>query len=157
MVRIKKFTSKDSDDKKSNLSKPMVTKKKSPNKKQKPSNRKLEAEKHLSKLDNVSKRKRKPSSKSVDGEKFLMDDLKIKKFNEMFLNESQVPGPIVNGSIKATITEDEARLFADEPVLHKLIEDQKVGLYDKEVWYWENDAETKEILDQYLEMPANEI
>lgn len=85
MIHLKKFKAKDSDDKKSNLSKPMVTKKKSPNKKQKPSNRKLDGEKFLDKVDVPVKNPKIPFKKKVDAEKFLSDDLgKVKKFNEFF-------------------------------------------------------------------------
>lgn len=97
MVHIKKYTEKDSDDKKSNLSKPMVTKKKSPNKKKKPSNRKLEGEKHLSDdVEGTFKKGRKPSSKKLDGEKFLSGDIEIKKFNEMQdpYDEDNIPDPM---------------------------------------------------------------
>lgn len=89
MIRIKKFSEKDSDDKKSNLSKPMVTKKKSPNKKVKPRNHKLEGEKHLSDELKHSIRKSKPNSKKVDGENFLSDDIKVMKFTEAFTNPEE--------------------------------------------------------------------
>jgi hypothetical protein len=52
------------------------------------------------------------------------------------------------------ISEEEVNLFTSEPLLQKLISDNKVSLYDGEVKYDEDDTQTKEVLDQYLELPG---
>jgi hypothetical protein len=77
----------------------------------------------------------------------------IKKYNQ-FIKESSQPGPQSNGSKRVSITDSEMNLFSDEPSLQKLLSDGKVSLLDKEVWYDESDEETRNILDQYLEMPG---
>ena len=79
MIHIKPFPG---DTKKMNLSTPMEVKKKSANKKVKPSNKKLDGEKFLSKKDVNTRKGKSPSSKNIDGEKFLSDDIKVKKFND---------------------------------------------------------------------------
>lgn len=76
----------------------------------------------------------------------------IKKFVD-FIKESNIPGPNTHGS-KISLQENEVKLFTDEPVLQKLIADEKVALFNDELWYSENDEATKEILDQYLEIPG---
>lgn len=76
----------------------------------------------------------------------------IKKYVD-FINENNIPGPNTHGKMIA-LKPDEVDLFTTEPVLQKLISDQKIGLYQDQVWYNENDAKTKEILDQYLEIPG---
>lgn len=76
----------------------------------------------------------------------------IKKYVD-FINESSVPGPTTHG-IKIKLNKEEVDLFTNEPVLQKLVSDGKVGLFNDEVWYTETDSATKEILDQYLEIPG---
>jgi hypothetical protein len=75
----------------------------------------------------------------------------LKRYSQ-FINESNVPGPNTEGSLKLNISEEEVNLFSEEPSLQKLISDQKVALFDKEVWFNSSDNNTKEILDQYLEI-----
>jgi hypothetical protein len=75
----------------------------------------------------------------------------IKKYSQ-FINESHTPGPNVEGSSKYSIQSEEVNLFSNEPALQKLIADQKVALFDNEVWFNSSDTTTKEILDQYLEV-----
>lgn len=58
--------------------------------------------------------------------------------------------PDVDGSKKIKISEEDVNLFNDEPVLQKLISDDKVSLMGKEVYY--KDEETKKILDEYFEI-----
>jgi hypothetical protein len=77
----------------------------------------------------------------------------IKKYID-FIKESQAPGESIPGSKKFHISEDEMRLFTTEPRLKKLIMDNKISLLDREVWYNEEDSETKSTLDTYLEMPG---
>jgi hypothetical protein len=72
-----------------------------------------------------------------------------KSFNE---SKSGKPGANIPGSKKLSITSEEVGLFADEPALQKLLFDYKVSLFDDSVWYWEDDQETLDILDQYLEI-----
>lgn len=69
----------------------------------------------------------------------------IKKYAD-FIKESH------SKSIK--LTPEEVSLFTSEPLLQKLISDKKVSLYDNEVNYDESDIQTKEVLDQYLEIPG---
>ena len=71
--------------------------------------------------------------------------MKVKRYNE-FIKESH------NKSIH--ISEDEMNLFSSESSLQKLIIDNKITLKNGEVLFDENDMETKEILDQYLEIPG---
>ena len=68
----------------------------------------------------------------------------LRRFNENF----QKPGPNVKGSKVITIPEEDTNLFSDEPVLQKLIADEKVALIGNEVYY--NDEETLEVLNQYF-------
>ena len=51
------------------------------------------------------------------------------------------------------ISEDEYNQFSQVPVLGELITKSKVKLEKDRIFYDENDVETKEILDQYLEIP----
>jgi hypothetical protein len=69
----------------------------------------------------------------------------IKKYAD-FIKESN------NKTIK--LSEEEVSLFNQEPLLQKLISDKKVSLYDDRVEFDENDNQTKEVLDQYLEIPG---
>ena len=65
----------------------------------------------------------------------------LKRFNESH-----------SKSIK--LNDDEVNLFNSEPLLQKLITDKKISLFNNEVKYDESDIQTKEILDQYLELPG---
>jgi uncharacterized coiled-coil protein SlyX len=67
----------------------------------------------------------------------------IKKYAD-FIKESH------SKSVK--LTPEEVSLFTSEPLLQKLIADKKVSLYDNEVKFDETDHQTKEVLDQYLEI-----
>ena len=69
----------------------------------------------------------------------------IKKYAD-FIKESH------NKTIK--LSEEEVGLFNQEPLLQKLISDNKVSLYDDRVEFDEKDTQTKEVLDQYLEIPG---
>ena len=69
----------------------------------------------------------------------------IKKYAD-FIKESH------SKTIK--LTPEEVNLFTSEPVLQNLISDEKVSLFDDEVKYDESDTQTKEVLDQYLELPG---
>jgi len=69
----------------------------------------------------------------------------IKKYAD-FIKESH------SKSVK--LTPEEVSLFTSEPLLQKLIADKKVSLYDNEVKFDETDHQTKEVLDQYLEIPG---
>lgn len=71
--------------------------------------------------------------------------MKVKRYNE-FIKESH--------SKSIHVSEDEMNLFSSESSLQKLITDRKITLKNGEVLFDENDMETKEILDQYLEMPG---
>ena len=82
----------------------------------------------------------------------------IKKWNQFNESMAEKPGPNVPGSVKITISDEEVNSFSDEPALSKLIYDDKASLLGNEVWYLENDDQTKAILDQYLEVPGkNEL
>jgi hypothetical protein len=52
------------------------------------------------------------------------------------------------------ISEEEMNLFSQEAALQELITKNKITLKNKEVLFDENDEETRELLDQYLEMPG---
>ena len=69
----------------------------------------------------------------------------IKKYAD-FIKESH------SKTIK--LTSEEVSLFTSEPLLQKLIADKKVSLFDNEVKFDESDIQTKEVLDQYLELPG---
>lgn len=71
--------------------------------------------------------------------------MKLKKYSE-FIKESH--------SKSVRISEDEMNLFSQEPVLQELISNNKITLKNGEVLYDESDIETKNILDQYLEIPG---
>jgi len=82
----------------------------------------------------------------------------IKKWNQFNESKAEKPGSNVPGSVKITISDEEVNSFSDEPALSKLIYDDKVSLLGNEVWYLENDEQTKAILDQYLEVAGeNEL
>lgn len=82
----------------------------------------------------------------------------IKKWNQFNESKAEKPGSNVPGSVKITISDEEVNSFSDEPSLSKLIYDDKVSLLGNEVWYLENDEQTKAILDQYLEVAGeNEL
>ena len=70
----------------------------------------------------------------------------IKKWNN-FINES-------NHNKSISLSEDEMNLFSDEPALEELIASRKVTLKNGQVLYDENDSETRDLLDQYLEIPG---
>lgn len=72
--------------------------------------------------------------------------MKIESFSKFILESNH------NKSVH--ISEDEMNLFSDESVLQKLITDKKITLKNGEVLFDENDEETRDILDQYLEMPG---
>ena len=69
----------------------------------------------------------------------------IKKYTD-FIKESH------NKTIK--LKSEEVDLFSSEPLLQKLIADKKVTLFDDSLSYQETDDETREVLDQYLELPG---
>jgi hypothetical protein len=71
--------------------------------------------------------------------------MKVERFNT-FINESH------NKSIK--LTDEEMDLFSEESSLQELITKNKITLKNGEVLFDENDAETKETLDIYLEIPG---
>ena len=57
-----------------------------------------------------------------------------------------------NHNMGVKISGIEMNLFSSEPVLGELITNGKITLKDREVLFDGDDAETREILDQYLEM-----
>lgn len=50
------------------------------------------------------------------------------------------------------VTDDELSYFEDESPLLKLVRDEKVTLYDNQIWYNKNDKETIDVLDVYFEL-----
>ena len=72
--------------------------------------------------------------------------MRVKRYQQ-FIKESNH-----NKSVK--VSEDEMSLFSQESSLQKLITDNKITLKNGEVLFDESDLETKEILDQYLEIPG---
>jgi len=69
----------------------------------------------------------------------------IKKYAD-FIKESH--------SKTVKLSPEDVSLFTSEPLLQKLVADKKVSLFDDEVNYDESDIQTKEVLDQYLELPG---
>lgn len=65
-------------------------------------------------------------------------------------NDSILPGPEEDGSIKLKLTDDEEEMFSSEPALENLISNGKVSLFDNEVWYFEDDTQTINILKEYF-------
>ena len=70
----------------------------------------------------------------------------IKKFNQ-FINENIA---LSNSSAKINIDDDEAEMFTTDPVLQKLISDQKVSLLTPELWFESEDINTINILKDYF-------
>ena len=99
-INIKPLKPTGKENKDMNLSTPMVVKKKSPNKKSKPSNRKLDGEKFLDKPKHkVAKNAKMPSKKRLDGENFLGGKY-IKTFNQVNLAPGLQGKEMTVGSIK---------------------------------------------------------
>lgn len=74
----------------------------------------------------------------------------IKRWNS-FINESKsVPGPGEQGSVRINIGDDEIEFFSSEPALQNLIANQKASLLGNEVWVFDHDEETMNILRSYL-------
>jgi hypothetical protein len=71
--------------------------------------------------------------------------MRLKKWNQ-FINESH--------SKSVHVSEDEMNLFSQEPALQELITKNKITLKNGEVLFDENDEETRNLLDQYLEIPG---
>jgi hypothetical protein len=67
----------------------------------------------------------------------------IKKYAD-FIKESH--------SKTVKLSSEDVSLFTSEPLLQKLVADKKVSLFGDEVKYDESDIQTKEVLDQYLEI-----
>ena len=74
--------------------------------------------------------------------------MKVKKYSD-FIKESH--------SKSVHISEDEMNLFSSESALQKLITDRKITLKNGEVLFDENDEETRNLLDQYLEIPGKVV
>jgi len=68
------------------------------------------------------------------------------------LRESNKPGPKEEGSTMLKVTDDELAYFEDEAPLLDLVRDEKVTLYDNQIWYNKNDKETIDVLDVYFEL-----
>lgn len=75
----------------------------------------------------------------------------IKKFND-FVNESNRPKENTSNSKSLKLSPADVNLFYEEGPLHRLIDQEKISLFDDVVWYLKDDKETIAILDQYLEM-----
>lgn len=71
--------------------------------------------------------------------------MKVERFST-FISESH--------NKRVSVSENEMNLFSDEPALQELITKNKITLKNGEVFYDESDTETKELLDQYLEIPG---
>jgi hypothetical protein len=67
----------------------------------------------------------------------------LRKFNESHSHSKSVK-----------LNSEDVSLFTSEPLLQKLVADKKVSLFNNEVKYDESDIQTKEVLDQYLELPG---
>jgi hypothetical protein len=78
----------------------------------------------------------------------------IKKWNQFNESKAEKPGENVTGSAKINLSDEDVNAFTDNPSLQKLISDDKVALLGNEAWYWEDDMDTKGVMDQYLEIPG---
>lgn len=78
----------------------------------------------------------------------------IKKWSQFNESKAEKPGESIPGSAKINLSDEDVNSFTDNQSLQKLISDDKVALLGNEAWYWEDDMETKGILDQYLEIPG---
>ena len=78
----------------------------------------------------------------------------IKKWNQFNESKAEKPGENVPGSVKINLSDEDVNAFTDNPSLQKLISDDKVALLGNEAWYWEDDMDTKGVMDQYLEIPG---
>ena len=72
--------------------------------------------------------------------------MKVERFSK-YLNE--------NHNKRITLSDDEMNLFSDQPALQELITKSKITLKNGEVFYDDSDVETRDLLDQYLEMPGS--
>lgn len=70
----------------------------------------------------------------------------------MPVSESIKPDPKNPDSEVLEVTDDELAYFEDEAPLLDLIRDEKVTLYDNQIWYNKNDKETIDVLDTYFEL-----
>jgi len=66
------------------------------------------------------------------------------------INEDFKPGSNIKGSKKISIKEEDVNLFSSEPILQKLISDDKISIIDNNIYY--NDESIIDILDQYFEI-----
>ncbi len=73
------------------------------------------------------------------------EGMKVERFSK-FVKESHTKS--------VHISDDEMNLFSQEAALQELITNKKITLKNKEVLFDENDEETRDLLDQYLEMPG---
>jgi hypothetical protein len=74
------------------------------------------------------------------------EGMKLESFSKFIIRESHTKS--------IHLSDDEMNLFSDEPALQELITKSKITLKNGEVLFDENDQETKELLDQYLEIPG---
>lgn len=80
----------------------------------------------------------------------------LKKYND-FLNESNIPGPKLDGSVSIDLKDDESELFSSEDELKSLISNQKVSLLSPKLWYNSNDVETINVLKNYFDMENESV
>jgi hypothetical protein len=72
------------------------------------------------------------------------------------LRESAKPEPNKSDCELLEVTDDELAYFANEAPLLELIRDDKVTLYDNQIWYNKNDKETIDVLDTYFKIRNQE-
>ena len=74
----------------------------------------------------------------------------IKKWNQF--NESNTPpGPNVGSSAAIDLTDDDMDLFSEhDAVLNDLISKQKISVINNELWFFSNDKETIDKLEDYF-------
>lgn len=68
------------------------------------------------------------------------------------VHESKKPNPESKECDKITLSEDEMKLFGKENQLIRLIRGNKISLYDKEVWFNNDDDVTKNILGLFFDI-----
>lgn len=71
---------------------------------------------------------------------------------DMSIKESVKPVRNNKNCKMVEVSDDELAYFEDESPLLDLVRDEKVTLYDNQIWYNKNDKETIDVLDVYFEL-----
>ena len=76
-----------------------------------------------------------------------------------FINESNEvpPGPGVEDCISISITDEDGKLFSQEPILSNLISNQDVSLIGNQVYYYDNDDVVNALNQFFPEKISNNL